>query len=192
MVETVVGVLALQGDFARHQAMLDSLGYQVRAIRYPSELEDLVGLVIPGGESTTISKQLDRGGLREAIAAFALEKPVMGTCAGLILMAREPSDSRVKSLNLLDVVVTRNSWGRQVHSFISPLEVQLNGLQGTFPAVFIRAPRIQEVGSDVEVIARIQDEPVLVRQGRHLGAAFHPELTNDTRVHRLFLEALLK
>ena len=189
MVDTV-GVLALQGDFARHRDMLVSLGCRVQAVRYSGELEDLAGLVIPGGESTTISKQLDRGGLREAVTAFARERPVMGTCAGLILMAREPSDSRVISLNLLDAVVTRNSWGRQVHSFTTSLQVQLNGRQDTIPALFIRAPRIQEVGSDVEVLARIENEPVLLRQGRHLGVAFHPELTNDTCIHRLFLEAL--
>ena len=189
MVNTV-GVLALQGDFVRHQDMLVSLGCRVRAVRYTSDLEGLDGLVIPGGESTTISKQLDRSHLREAVSSFARERPVMGTCAGLILMARDPSDSRVNSLNLLDVVVSRNSWGRQVHSFTTPLEVQLNGRHDTVPAVFIRAPRIQEVGPEVEVLARIKNEPVLVCQGRHLGAAFHPELTNDTSIHRLFLEAL--
>ncbi len=189
MVNTV-GVLALQGDFARHRDMLVSLGCRVRAIRYTNDLEGLAGLVIPGGESTTISKQLDRGHLREAVSTFARQRPVMGTCAGLILMARNPSDSRVNSLNLLDVVVTRNSWGRQVHSFITALEVQLNGRHDMVPAVFIRAPRIQEVGPEVEVLARIRDEPVLVRQGSHIGTAFHPELTDDTSIHRLFLEAL--
>ncbi len=189
MVNTV-GVLALQGDFARHRDMLVSLGCRVRAVRYASDLEGLAGLVIPGGESTTISKQLDRGRLREAVSAFAGGRPVMGTCAGLILMARESSDSRVNSLNLLDVVVSRNSWGRQVHSFTTSVEVQLNGRHDTVPAVFIRAPRILKVGPEVEVLARLKDEPVLVRQGPHVGAAFHPELTNDTSIHRLFLEAL--
>ncbi|UCH62207.1 MAG: pyridoxal 5'-phosphate synthase glutaminase subunit PdxT [Fidelibacterota bacterium] len=189
MVNTI-GVLALQGDFTRHREMLVSLGCRARAVRYVSDLEDLAGLVIPGGESTTISKQLDRSHLREAVSSFARERPVMGTCAGLILMAREPSDNRVKSLNLLDVAITRNSWGRQVHSFTTPVKVQLNGRHDTVPAVFIRAPRIHEVGPEVEVLARIEDEPVLVRQFPHMGIAFHPELTNDTSIHRLFLEAL--
>ena len=188
MVATI-GVLALQGDFARHQDMLLSLECRVRAVRYPDELEELAGLVIPGGESTTISKQLDRGGLREAVIEFARERPVMGTCAGLIIMAREPSDTRVKGLNLLDVVIARNSWGRQVHSFTTPLQLQWNGRQDTVPAVFIRAPRIRAVGPGVEVLARVEDEPVLVRQGLHLGVAFHPELTRDARIHELFLKA---
>lgn len=190
MVEKVVGVLALQGDFSRHRDMLSNLGCHVQAVRYARELEDCDGLVIPGGESTTISKQLDEDGLREALVTFARERPVMGTCAGLILMARNPSDSRVKSLNLLNITVVRNSWGRQVHSFTTTLEVQLNGRLDTIPAVFIRAPRITEVGPEVEVLIRIQDEPALVRQGCHLGVAFHPELSNNTCVHQMFLDTL--
>ena len=185
-----IGVLALQGDFARHQEMLLSLGCGVRTIRYPHELDGLAGLVIPGGESTTISKQLDSAGLRGGIIDFAQRHPILGTCAGLILMAREASDARVDSLGLLDVVVTRNSWGRQVHSFTTPLDVQLNGRSKVFPAVFIRAPRIQNLGQDVEVLAKFQGEPVLIRQGRHIGASFHPELTNDTRIHDLFISTL--
>lgn len=185
-----IGVLALQGDFARHEEMLVSLGCEVRAIRYPHELDGLAGLVIPGGESTTISMQLDRAGLRSGIIDFAQQHPVLGTCAGLILMAREASDARVDSLGLLDVVVTRNSWGRQVHSFTAPLDVHMNGRPEVFPAVFIRAPKIQNVGQDVDILAEFQGEPVLVRQGRHMGASFHPELTNDTRIHDLFIKTI--
>lgn len=185
-----VGVLALQGDFARHQEVLGSLGCQVQPVRYPDELKNLSALVIPGGESATISKQLDSSGLREAIVEFARERPVMGTCAGLILMCRDPGDKRVQSLGLLDVTVTRNSWGRQVHSFRTALEVRINGRTDAFPAVFIRAPRVQEVGPGVEVLARIDGEPVLVRQGRHVGVTFHPELTDDHRIHELFLGAI--
>ncbi|MEE9162251.1 MAG: pyridoxal 5'-phosphate synthase glutaminase subunit PdxT [Candidatus Neomarinimicrobiota bacterium] len=184
---SAVGVLALQGDFARHQAVLAEQGFVSRVVRYPADLDELDALIIPGGESTTMSKQLDRGDLREAITRFGRERPVMGTCAGLILMAREPSDDRVRSLNLLDVVVKRNDWGRQVHSFTTPLTVQLNGQQDSFPAIFIRAPRIQTVGPGVDVLARMEDEPVLVRQGLHMGVSFHPELTGDSRIHRLFL-----
>jgi len=185
-----IGVLALQGDFARHQDVLVSLGCRARAVRYPGELEGLAGLVIPGGESTTISKQLDRSGLREAVIDFACRRPVMGICAGLILMARAPADTRVTSLDLMDIAVARNGWGRQVHSFTTALQVQLNGRLDTVTAVFIRAPRIMEVGPDVEVLAHIDGEPVLVRQGQHIGATFHPELTRDARIHELFLEAL--
>ncbi|UCD39280.1 MAG: pyridoxal 5'-phosphate synthase glutaminase subunit PdxT [Fidelibacterota bacterium] len=186
----MIGVLALQGDFTRHEEMLRSLGYKVRAVRYPTELEDLAGLIIPGGESTTISKQLDAGGLREGILALSRTRPVMGTCAGLILMARMSSDTRVNSLSLLDVAVSRNGWGRQVHSFTTSITMQANRHQDTIPAVFIRAPRIEDVGPEVEVLARIGDEPVLVRQGFHLGATFHPELTQNALVHELFLSAL--
>ena len=121
---------------------------------------------------------------------LARERPVMGTCAGLILMARETADTRVISLNLLDIVISRNSWGRQVHSFIAPLEVQLNGRCDIVRAVFIRAPRIREVGPEVEILASIEGEPVLVRQGNHLGATFHPELTQDAHIHELFIKAL--
>ncbi|UCH11749.1 MAG: pyridoxal 5'-phosphate synthase glutaminase subunit PdxT [Fidelibacterota bacterium] len=184
-----IGVLALQGDFARHQDVLHSLGCDVRQVRYRHDLDGLAGLIIPGGESTTISKQIDRNGLREGIIALARERPVMGTCAGLILMARESADDRITGLNLLDVAVTRNSWGRQIHSFTTPLEMRVNGQREMVPAVFIRAPRIQQLGSGVEVLAEIENEPVLVRQGPHLGATFHPELTADTRIHKLFLEA---
>ena len=189
MVATV-GVLALQGDFARHQAVLAELGCDSRMVRYPAELQGLAALIIPGGESTTISKQLDRADLRQAVAAFGRERPIMGTCAGLILMARDPSDDRVHSLNLLDVVVARNGWGRQVHSFTAPIAVQLNGKADTVPAIFIRAPRIREVGPEVEILARIGDEPVLVRQKSHVGMSFHPELSEDLRIHELFLKAI--
>ena len=189
MVATI-GVLALQGAFTRHQATLERLGCQTVAVRYPRDLERLDGLVIPGGESGTISRQLDSSGLRQAIISFAGEKPVLGTCAGLIIMSRESSGSQVQGLDLLDLDVVRNGWGRQAHSFTSSLPVTLNGHSEHLPAIFIRAPRITRVGQGVEVLAAIDEEPVLVRQGRHLGATFHPELTADTRIHQLFLRAV--
>ncbi len=189
MVATI-GVLALQGAFTRHQAMLEQLGCQTVAVRYPKDLEGLAGLVIPGGESSTISRQLDSSGLRQPIATFAREKPVLGTCAGLIIMSREQDDSQVRGLDLLDLAVVRNGWGRQAHSFTFSLPVLLNGHSEEVPAIFIRAPRINRVGPGVEVLAAIDGEPVLVRQGRHLGATFHPELTSDTRIHQLFLQVI--
>ena len=197
-----IGVLALQGDFSRHLALLAALGREALAVRYPEDLVHLAALIFPGGESTTISKQLDRSGLREAVTEFSRERPVLGTCAGLILMAKDPSDARVHSLGLLDIVVTRNNWGRQVHSFTVPVDVQFNGRQETVSGIFIRAPRIQQVEAGVEVLASINSndpsggaspgrgEPVLVRQGQHMGATFHPELTHDTRIHQLFLEGM--
>ncbi len=189
MVATI-GVLALQGAFTRHQAMLEQLGYQTVAVRYPQDLEGLAGLVIPGGESSTISRQLDSSGLRQPIIALAREKPVLGTCAGLIMMSREPAGNQVRGLDLLDLAVVRNGWGRQAHSFTFSLPVTLNGHSEEVPAIFIRAPRINRVGPGVEVLAAIDGEPVLVRQGRHLGATFHPELTADTRIHQLFLQVI--
>ena len=189
MVATI-GVLALQGAFTRHQATLEELGCQTLAVRYPRDLERLDGLVIPGGESGTISRQLDSSGLRQPIITFAGEKPVLGTCAGLIIMSREWAGSQVQGLDLLDRDVVRNGWGRQAHSFTSSLPITLNGHSEELPAIFIRAPRITRVGQGVEVLAAIDGEPVLVRQGRHLGATFHPELTADTRIHQLFLRAV--
>ncbi|MCH7529053.1 MAG: pyridoxal 5'-phosphate synthase glutaminase subunit PdxT [Candidatus Marinimicrobia bacterium] len=189
MVATI-GVLALQGAFTRHQATLERLGCQTVAVRYPRDLERLDGLVIPGGESGTISRQLDSSGLRQPIITFAGEKPVLGTCAGLIIMSRETAGSQVQGLDLLDLDVVRNGWGRQAHSFTFSLPVTLNGHSEDLPAIFIRAPRITRVGQGVEVLAAIDGEPVLVRQGRHLGATFHPELTADTRIHQLFLRAV--
>lgn len=186
----IVGVLALQGGFARHLEMVRSLGSEAREVRYPEDLAGLDALIIPGGESSTISLQLDRNNLREALRDFASEKPVMGTCAGLILISMAASDDRIRSLGLIDVEVTRNSWGRQVHSFTTPLKVQLNGHTDTVPAVFIRAPRVRKVGAEVEVLASIDGEPVMVRQGRHVGVTFHPELTEDLRIHQYFLNTI--
>ncbi len=184
-----VGVLALQGDFHKHSAMLQDLGCNAVDVRYPDQLAGLDGLIVPGGESTTMSMQLDSSGLRPAIAEFANERPVMGTCAGLILLARDAQSAKVEGLGILDLVVGRNKWGRQVHSFIEQLDIAVDGLLTTVSAVFIRAPKILQLGPSVEVLAKLGEEPVMIRQGQHLGMAFHPELTNDTTIHKLFLRA---
>ena len=182
-----VGVLALQGDFQLHQTLFANLNQPTRAVRYPEELDGLLGLVIPGGESTTISRLLERGAFHSALSAFAISRPIFGICAGLILIASDPEDARVQSLNILDLTVSRNAWGRQVHSFLAPVRWQFNGVAESSPGVFIRAPRITQAGPGVEVLARIDGEPVLVREGRHMGATFHPELARDSRIHALFL-----
>ena len=168
-----IGVLAVQGNFREHAAMLRRLGAEVVEVRKPEELEGLDGLVIPGGESTAILRLARLYGLEEAIRRF--ERPVFGTCAGLILLDRE-------HLGLVD----RNAYGRQVASFETDLE--LAGDERPLRGVFIRAPRIRETGPDVEVVAELDGEPVLVQHGRFLAATFHPELTDDTRVHERFLE----
>ena len=189
-----VGLLTLQGDYARHRQAFAALGVETRDVRRPAELAGVSSLVIPGGESTTLSRLMDRVGLRRPLLDFAAEHPIMGTCAGLIMMAggladEAPGDYGVQTLDLLDCRVVRNGFGRQIDSFTA--EIQLDVLDGSpapFPAVFIRAPRITEVGPAAEIVAKWNDEPVAVRQGRWLGLTFHPELTDDLRVHRAFLE----
>jgi 5'-phosphate synthase pdxT subunit len=172
-----IGILAVQGNFREHAAVLQRLGADPVEVRRPEQLEELEGLVIPGGESTAIMRLVRLYGLEDAIRAFAL--PVLGTCAGMILLDRE-------HLGLLDVEVARNAYGRQVASFEADLA--LAGDERPLRGVFIRAPRVVETGPEVEVLAELDGEPVLLRQGRLLVASFHPELTDDTRVHERFLE----
>ena len=185
-----VGVLAIQGDFEAHVAALARAGAQGVLVLREKDLDGLDALVLPGGESTTISKGLERLGLYEPLRAFALAgHPVLGTCAGAILLARVVENHPVRSLGLIDVVAVRNAYGTQVDSFAAPVDpgaaAGLDGLR----CVFIRAPRLRDPGPDVEVLARVDGEPVLLRQGRRLAATFHPELTDDPRVHRLLLES---
>jgi 5'-phosphate synthase pdxT subunit len=172
-----IGVLALQGAFREHARMLREAGADVVEVRLPEQLDGLDGLVIPGGESTTILKLASLYGLDEAIRGFAA--PVFGTCAGMILLDRD-------HLGLADLVVDRNAYGRQVASFEADLE--LEGDERAFRGVFIRAPRVRDIGPQVEVLAELDGEPVMLRDGRVLVAAFHPELTDDSRIHRRFLD----
>jgi 5'-phosphate synthase pdxT subunit len=172
-----IGVLALQGAFREHVQALRALGADAVEVRLPEELEGLDGLVVPGGESTTISRLAALYGLDDAIRAFT--EPVFGTCAGMILLDRE-------HLDVADLVVERNAYGRQVRSFEA--DVELSGDEIPLRGVFIRAPRIRMLGADVEVLGVLDGEAVLVRDGRFLLASFHPELTEDLRVHELFLE----
>jgi 5'-phosphate synthase pdxT subunit len=185
-----VGVLALQGDFEAHAKALVRAGAEAVLVRLPKELDGLDALVLPGGESTTIAKGMTRLGLYEPVRAFVESgRPVLGTCAGAILLARAVENHPVASLGLVDVVAVRNAYGTQVDSFLAPADPgAAPGLEG-LPCVFIRAPRLREPGPGVEVLARVDGEPVLVRQGRRFAATFHPELTEDARVHRLLLEA---
>jgi 5'-phosphate synthase pdxT subunit len=171
-----IGVLAVQGDFREHAAMLRRLGAEPVEVRKPEQLEDLDGLVIPGGESTAIMRLIQIYGLEEALRRFA--RPVFGTCAGMILLDRD-------HLGLIDVSTRRNAYGRQVASFETDLELAKGG---SVRGVFIRAPRVADVGPEIEVLAELDGEPVLVRDGRFLVASFHPELTDDSRVHELFLD----
>lgn len=184
-----IGILALQGAFAKHEAMLRSLDAQTLLVRKPEDLNLCDGLIIPGGESTTIFRQMHFIKMEEALSEFAKEKPVFGTCAGLIIMSKKIVDERhFKPFALLDVTIERNAFGPQIESFSTELQLVLPNHQETsFPSLFIRAPRITEWGNDVNILAYHGSEPVLVQQGIHLGACFHPELSNDSRIHEYFL-----
>jgi len=180
-----VGVLALQGDFALHAQALREAGAEPVRVSLPEHLDGVEALVLPGGESSTMLRLLDSTGLRAPIERFVRSNPVLGTCAGLILLAREADRLPRPPLAVLDVAVARNAWGRQVHSFNAPVAFAPTGAE--LDGVFIRAPRILRVGRGVEVVARLDGEPVGVRHGRVAALAFHPELTPERDVHRWFL-----
>jgi pyridoxal 5'-phosphate synthase pdxT subunit len=186
-----VGVLALQGDFIEHQAVLEKLGVEVRQVRLPAHLEGLSGLIMPGGESTTIGKLAVEFGLMEPLRAFGREHAVWGTCAGAIFMSKDIRRNQ-PLLGLMDISVERNAFGRQVDSFEVDLPVHFGkngGSEPPFHAVFIRAPLIQEVRGDARVLSKLDDGRIVAaQQGRLLATSFHPELTEDDRFHRYFLE----
>jgi pyridoxal 5'-phosphate synthase pdxT subunit len=181
-----IGVLAIQGDFAAHAQALEEAGADAVEVRKPAELAELDGLILPGGESTTFLKFLERDGFLEALQRFLADKPAFGTCAGCILLARNVSHPAQQSLAVMDISVERNAYGRQIDSAIQTVETRLPG--GPLEMVYIRAPRIASVGPGVEVIAERDGFPVLVRQGKLLAATFHPELSTDRRVHQLFVD----
>jgi len=189
-----VGVLALQGDFAAHAAALERARAVPVLVREREQFGEIDGLVIPGGESTTMLKLLHYDGLMDALVEFGRRKPIFGTCAGAILLAHEVSSPEQESLDLMDIGVERNAYGRQIDSRVAEIDPEPDFQQRTAPgkleALFIRAPIIRRVGRDGRVLARYQGDPGLVEQGRHLVATFHPELTPDSRVHSLFLEKL--
>ena len=183
MVNRGVAVLALQGDFEAHRKALDEIGVSSFEAKRPADLSGADGLILPGGESTTLWKFFEMEPWEEAFRAFAESgRPILGTCAGAIVLAREVENPIQKSLGLLDISVERNAYGRQVDSFLG--EVACPSLGAPMAAVFIRAPRIRRAGPGVEILGRRGDEAVLVRQGRIVAATFHPELTSDRRLHR--------
>jgi len=184
----IVGVLAVQGDFAEHIAVLKGLGAETREVRLPIDVEGLDALIIPGGESTTQRRLLDLYQLTDAITGLAQAgKPIWGTCAGMIMLAQELTDDRPEPLHLMDITVNRNAYGRQGESFETDVVFPNLG-EEPFHAVFIRAPSIARMSNGVEVLGKLEDgTPVAVRQGKLLATAFHPELTSDSRVHQFFL-----
>ena len=187
--ERGVAVLALQGDFEAHRKVLYGLGIESFEAKRPADLDRASGLVVPGGESTTLWKFFESEPWEDAIRGLAADgRPILGTCAGAIVLAREVTNPAQRGLGLLDIGVERNAYGRQLDSFVGSVDAPALG--GPLPAVFIRAPRIRRVGAGVEVLATLRGEPVLVRQGAVFAATFHPELTPDRRVHEsVFLPA---
>ena len=181
------GVLAIQGDVLEHGKMLDAISIDWSEVRLPAQLEGLDGLIIPGGESTTIVQLMDIYGFRDAIKRRSSEgMAVWGTCAGMIVIARKLLDRRPEPLGLMNIEVSRNAFGRQVDSFET--DIQVSSIEGDpIHAIFIRAPVVTNVGPEVEIIAEVEDgKPVAVKQGKLMATSFHPELTNDTRLHELF------
>lgn len=189
----LIGLLALQGDYDAHRKILENLGVETRLVREPRDLEGIAGLVIPGGESTVMSRLCERYGLREPLQAnIKAGFPVLGTCAGLIFLAKSieggSENFRQTTLGVLDATVARNAYGAQIESFETDLA--LRGSEDTIRALFIRAPQIRSLGPEVEVLAVHEDVPVLVRQGNIVAASFHPEIVGEGRVHKLWLDAI--
>jgi len=189
-----VGILALQGDFDAHAKAVEHAGGTPVLVRCSADLEGLDGLIIPGGESTTMLKLLVEEKLMAPLREFGRQRPIFGTCAGAILLANEVSRPAQESLGLIDIGVERNAYGRQIDSMVTSVtpeaEFQSRTQPGDMEAVFIRAPIIRRVGKGAHVLARYQGDPVLVEEGRHIVATFHPELSSDRRVHELFLQKL--
>jgi 5'-phosphate synthase pdxT subunit len=189
-----VGVLALQGDFDAHRKALERAGAEAIEVRTAEELDSVDGLVIPGGESTTMLKLLNYMGLKQPLAEFARSRSVFGTCAGAILLARHVENPAQESFGVMDLTVERNAYGRQIDSRVATIEPEgdfaARSGTGDLEAVFIRAPIIRRTGPGVKVLAEYEGDPVLVEEGKHLVATFHPELTQDSRVHKLFLSKL--
>jgi len=184
-----VGVLALQGAYQKHIDMLAALGVAAGIVRRPNELDDCSALVIPGGESTTMSLLIQQHGLYEPIRAFAENNPVMGVCAGMIMMATEVDDERVTPLGLIPFRASRNHYGSQVHSFTADVKLNFDSKGELFPAVFIRAPGMSKISGDVRILASHENEAVIISKGQHLALSFHPELTTDTRIHAYWLRS---
>ena len=179
----MIGVLALQGNYSKHIEILDKLKISSCEVRYNNQLDKINGLIIPGGESTTMTDLMSRNNFYDKIQLFSQTKPILGTCAGLIMMAKSVLDKRVKPLEILDIEVDRNAYGRQVHSFINKLPIKLEKDLETISVPFIRAPQITKVGKNIEIISNYNKKPVAVKSGIHMGLSFHPELNNITIFH---------
>jgi 5'-phosphate synthase pdxT subunit len=180
-----IGVLSLQGDYQKHVDILKSLNIRTLKVRYKEDLEDIDALIIPGGESSTLSKLIEKESLYSPLKNFIGAYPVYGSCAGLILLSRSiEKEDRIKSFNVLDISLIRNGWGRQINSFSK--DIMIETFKNKFKGIFIRAPKILKCGSSINVLSMVDNSPVMIRQNKILGTTFHPELTNDTRIHQYF------
>ncbi len=187
-----IGILALQGSFLKHEQTLKSLNVNTLQIRKPKELESCDALIIPGGESTTLIKLIDIYNFRNAICKFAENKPIMGTCAGAILLSKNTNDDKINPLELIDIDIERNAYGRQIHSFAQNINISNIDNSKSFEAIFIRAPKINRVGESVKILAILNKEPIMVQNQNILALTFHPELTNDNRIHKYFLKKIIQ
>lgn len=183
-----IGVLALQGDFERHLYQLTALGISGREVRLSEDLKELDGLIIPGGESTTINNLLDRFSLRQQLISFVKKKAVWGTCAGMIMLASKVNDPTIQPLGAIEISVIRNGYGRQIHSFFADLSLNLGNGQSTIPASFIRAPLVKEAGGSVSILAKYENRPILLSQGNCLVSSFHTELHSDLTLLKYFID----
>ena len=187
-----IGILAIQGDFAKHAEMIENIGHNALEIRTREQLWQTEALIIPGGESSTLLKIINRFGLFKEIQEFARTRPIMGTCAGLIILANNADHLDTKSLSLIDIAVSRNAYGRQRDSFVDDISLNLNGRPINFTGIFIRAPKIISQGPDVEVIGMHGDQVVMAVSKNILVCTFHPEMTDDVSVHKYFIDKFLK
>ena len=186
-----IGVLAIQGDFHKHCSVVEALGHQSAEIRTANDLMNIDALIIPGGESTTFVRLFNEFGFSDDLNKFAKNHPILGTCAGCIVLSKEADHLPFKPLGLIDISVSRNAYGRQKDSFVDNVDIYLNGEQYAFPGVFIRAPIIDKIGPNVKVLAKHKDNIVMVEEGNVLAATFHPELTDNFEIHRYFIDNLI-
>ena len=182
----IIGILALQGNFIQHKKFVDKIGVQTILVRHPNEIDQCDSLIIPGGESTTISKQIDNNQFRNKLIDFSLKNPILGTCAGLIMLSTSVPADNMTPLNIMDFQVKRNAWGTQVNSFSANITLNFDENR-PFHAVFIRAPKISDIGKNIHVLASYNNEPILITNGKHVVSSFHPEMGEDYRIHEFFI-----
>ena len=183
-----IGILGIQGAYLKHKEILESLSVKSIIVKYSKQLDDIDGLIIPGGETTAFTKQMNYKITFDDLKKFAMTNPTFGTCAGIITQSTGINNKKILQLEVLNAIIERNAYGSQIDSFIDKIDLKFDNSNEPFQAIFIRAPKIIEVGNDIKVLATLNGEPVLIESKSHLGATFHPELTNDSRIHKYFID----